>query len=156
MHDSPPPPALFRPVPMLRKRHDGWTPARQELFLIYLEQIGIVSAAAKAVGMSAKSAYALYNRSEAEQIPPPSADETVPSFAEAWQLALDIGRDNARHLAISRAIDGEARPVFYRGRQVGERTVYDNRLLGKALQLAMKAREPVDPGALNRFLNGEK
>ena len=31
-NQSPTPPVLFRPVPMQRVRHDGWTPARQELF----------------------------------------------------------------------------------------------------------------------------
>lgn len=139
---------------MRRLRHDGWTPAKQELFLIYLEQIGIISAAAKAVGMSAKSAYALYNRSEAEQMLDPSAEEPVPSFAEAWHNAIDLGRDNARDLAISRAINGEVRPVFYRGRQVGTRTIYDNRLLGKALQLTLKDRQPINPNALATFLNG--
>ncbi len=139
---------------MRRVRHDGWTPAKQELFLIYLGQIGIISAAAKAVGMSAKSAYALYNRSEAEQMLDPSAEEPVESFAEAWQNALDLGRDNARDLAISRAINGEVRPVFYRGRQVGERIVYDNRLLKKALQLEMGRKLPVDPNALDEFLYG--
>ena len=154
MHDSSSPPASFRPVPMCRRRHDGWTPAKQELFLIYLEQIGIISAAAKAVGMSAKSAYALYNRSAAEQTLELSAEEAVPSFAEAWQTALDLGRDNARDLAISRAVNGEVRPVFYRGRQIGTRIVYDNRLLGKALQLTLKDRQPVDPNALAAFLNG--
>jgi hypothetical protein len=140
---------------MRRVRHDGWTPAKQELFLIYLEQIGIISAAAKAVGMSAKSAYALYNRSEAEQTLAQSEEESVPSFADAWHNALDLGRDNARDLAISRAINGEVRPVFYRGRQVGTRIVYDNRLLGKALQLNLKDRQPVDPNALTAFLNGD-
>jgi hypothetical protein len=146
---------MFRPVSMRRVRHDGWTPAKQELFLIYLGQIGIISAAAKAVGMSAKSAYALYNRSEAEQASAPPAEEPVPSFAEAWHNAIDLGRDNARDLAISRAIYGEVRPVFYRGQQVGTRIVYDNRLLGKALQLTLKDRPPVDPNALTAFLNGD-
>jgi hypothetical protein len=152
MRDSALPPALFRPVPMKRRRHDGWTPARQELFIIHLEMLGIVSAAAKAVGMSAKSAYALYNRSEAEQ---PAGEDHVPSFAEAWDRALDIGRENARDLAISRAVHGEVRPVFYRGRQVGERIVYDNRLVIKALELEMARQAQADPNALTAFLKGK-
>ena len=145
---------MFRPVAMRRLRHDGWTAAKQELFLLYLGQIGIISAAAKAVGMSAKSAYALYNRSEAEQTLEPSAEESVTSFAEAWHNAIDLGRENALDLAISRAVDGEMRPVFYRGRQVGTRIVYDNRLLKKALQLEMNRKLPVDPNALDEFLYG--
>ena len=146
---------MFRPVAMRRRRHNGWTPAKQELVLLYLGQIGIISAAAKAVGMSAKSAYALYNRSQAEQTLALSAEEPVPSYAEAWDNAIDLGRDNARDLAISRAVNGEVRPVFFRGRQIGTRIVYDNRLLGKALQLNFKDRQPVDPNALAAFLNGD-
>jgi hypothetical protein len=136
---------------MRRVRHDGWTPARQELFLIQLERLGIVSAAARAVGMSPKSAYALLNRSEEEQ----SHDDPIPTFAQAWHAAIDIGHENAVSLAIERAIEGEARPVFYRGRQVGERRVFDNRLLMRALQLYKRTPREVDPMALTRFLNGE-
>jgi DNA-binding transcriptional regulator YdaS (Cro superfamily) len=136
---------------MHRVRHDGWTPARQELFLIQLERLGIVSAAARAVGMSPKSAYALLNRSEEEQ----SNEDPIPSFAEAWHAAIDIGHENAVSLAIERAVEGEVRPVFYRGRQVGERRVFDYRLLARAVQLYARTRRGVDPMALTRFLNGE-
>jgi hypothetical protein len=150
-HHTPSPPALFRPVVMQRVRHDGWTQARQELFLIQLERLGIVSAAARAVGMSPKSAYALLNRSEEEQ----SNDDPIPSFAAAWHAAIAIGHGNAVSLAIERAVEGEIRPVFYRGRQVGERRIFDNRLLARAVQLYARTPRGVDTMALTRFLNGE-
>ncbi|MEP7349222.1 MAG: hypothetical protein ABI668_04625 [Sphingorhabdus sp.] len=156
---SPPPPpppscpqALFIPVPSRRNRHDGWTAARQELFLIHLEQLGVVSAAARAVGMSPKSAYALLKRSEECQ---GAGGDDIPNFAEAWHSAIEIGQEAAFSLALKRTIEGEARPVFYRGRQVGERRVYGNGLLKTALRLYAKRREAVDMDALSTFLNGD-
>lgn len=151
-HQPLSPPALFISVPSRRNRHDGWTPARQELFIIYLEQLGVVSAAAKAVGMSPKSAYALLNRSETLQ--QPGKDET-PTFAEAWHNAVETGRDTAFSLTIKRTVDGEARPFYYRGRQVGERRIYDNRLLLSAMRLLPRREQNGDPAAtLSAFLNG--
>ncbi|RHW16321.1 hypothetical protein D1610_15875 [Sphingomonas gilva] len=133
MTDSPAPdaatdPLAFAPV-KTAARHDGWTPARQRDFIAQLARIGVVGAAAKAVGMSAKSAYALRKR----------AGEGS-GFAAAWAGALDIGRARALSLAIDRALNGEATPVFYRGRQIGERRRYDNRLLLAALRA-------IDPAA---------
>jgi hypothetical protein len=112
----------FTPVPLARARHDGWTPARQRRFIDQLAMIGLVSAAAKACGMSGTSAYGLRERPGAQ------------SFAAAWDAALALGRARADDTAIGRAINGEPRPVFYRGRQVGTRTVYNDRLLLAALR----------------------
>lgn len=122
MHDpSPDEPIDFTPAPHAG-RHDGWTPDRQRGFVEALARISVVAAAAKAVGKSAKSAYALRKRPGAE------------GFAAAWDLALGIGGDRARDLAVERATEGVVQPIFYRGRQVGERRVYDNRLLIAALR----------------------
>jgi hypothetical protein len=127
MSESPAPPAQpdildFTPVPLARARHDGWTPARQQRFIDQLARIGLVSAAAKACGMSATSAYNLRARPGAE------------SFATAWDEALALGQATADATAIDRAIDGEVRPVFYKGRQIGHRTLYNDRLLIAALR----------------------
>jgi hypothetical protein len=122
MRDSPSPqPIEFDPAPHAG-RHDGWTPERQRGFVAALARIGVVAAAAKAVGKSAKSAYALRKRPGAV------------GFAAAWDRALAIGRDEAGALAIDRAIHGVAEPVFYGGRQIGVRHVYDHRLLGAAIR----------------------
>jgi hypothetical protein len=67
--------------------------------------------------MSAKSAYALRKRPGAED------------FARAWDQAVGLGRCEAENQAIERALKGERRPIFYKGRQVGERTVYNDKLL---------------------------
>jgi hypothetical protein len=134
MSDSPTPessspapaaddPYAFTPVPAASSRHDGFTPDRQRAFIAQLARIGVVSAAAKAVGMSAKSAYALRKRAGADS-----------SFAAAWDLAAELGRGQALDLSIERALEGEVIPVFYGGRQIGRKTRYDNRLLIAALR----------------------
>jgi hypothetical protein len=57
-----------------RMRHDGWTPARIEKFLLHLGLTGCIREAAFMAGMSKTSAYRLQRRS--------------PEFAEAWDTAL--------------------------------------------------------------------
>lgn len=108
----------FAPVPSASCRRDGWTPERQRGFIHALSRIGIVTAAARSVAMSPKSAYALLNRAG-----PGSG------FARAWEAALSEGQFCARDAAIDRALHGVAVPVFYRGRQVGEHRRYNDRLL---------------------------
>lgn len=68
-------PPLFHPVP-LRTRRDGWTVARQCLFLAQLYVTGSVASAARAVGLSRNSAYRLRAREGAEE------------FAWAWDHVL--------------------------------------------------------------------
>lgn len=72
--------------------------------------------------MSAKSAYALRKRPGAK------------SFADAWDAAAGMGLRTAHSTAIDRAINGVRQPVFYRGRQIGERTIYNDKLLIVALR----------------------
>jgi hypothetical protein len=124
MDDSAPP--LFDPVPC-RARRDGWTPDRQRAFIAALDGGLRPGAAARSVGMSKQTAYALRRRPGAE------------SFAAAWDEA--VGRARRRRCkGISErtraAIDGIAVPVRYRGRIVGTRMHYDDRqlirLLGQA------------------------
>lgn len=105
----------FTPVPV-KPRHDGWTVARQRGFVLRLAVCGCVSAAARGAGMSAQSAYRLRKHPEAA------------SFAAAWDKALGWGVDRTTDVALERALDGEVRPIFYRGRRIGERRVHDNRL----------------------------
>ena len=128
MTESPDAPLAFTPVPTTRTRHDGWSPERQRVFIDQLARIGLVSAATRAVGMSPKSAYALRKRPGAE------------SFAAAWGEAVGIGRFAAEMTAIDRALSGEVRPVFYKGRQVGERVVHDNRLLLAVLRARLSPK----------------
>lgn len=105
----------FSPVPV-KPRHDGWTVARQRGFILRLAVCGCVSAAARGEGMSAHSAYTLRRRPDATR------------FAASWDKALGWGVDRTTDVAIERALVGEVRPVYYRGRRIGERVVHDNRL----------------------------
>lgn len=105
----------FGPVP-LRYRHDGWVPDRQLAFIEALTESGCVDEAARAVGMSRNSAYALRRRHDAQ------------AFRLAWDAALDHAITRLSDAAMSRAIHGVAVPVFHKGEQIGERRHYDERL----------------------------
>ena len=121
MRDSPADPLPFEPLPCAR--HDGWTSERQRGFIAALAKIGLVGAAAQAVGMSRKSAYALLERAGPES-----------SFAAAWRLALQYGKLRACSTAVERAVEGVEMPYFYRGLQRGTRRVYNDNLLIAALR----------------------
>lgn len=128
MHESPlqsaaqdEDPLAFAPVSGLAERHNGWTEQRQRDFIAALAIMGVVSRAAKAVGMTKQSAYALRRRPGAE------------SWAGAWDVALQMGYDRMFDLARERAIVGIVKPRYYRGRQIGTRVTFDYRLALAAL-----------------------
>ena len=118
-------PLAFEPVPSASKRHDGWKPERQRDFIELLAIFGVVSVAAKSVGMSPQSAYNLLKRAGPDS-----------SFAAAWRFAQHEGRARALATAIDRGLNGVATPVFYRGRQIGERRRFNDGLLIAALRYA--------------------
>lgn len=120
----------FTPVPMARIRKDGWTPARQRIFLAALATTGLVSRAAKAAGMGVTSAYNLRKRKEAE------------SFAAAWDQVERAARDRALSYVIAHVMHGETHPRFYRGRFVG--TVH--RIDRKVALAAVRAMFAEPPG----------
>jgi hypothetical protein len=126
-------PFAFEPVPSASNRRDGWTPGRQFVFIEALRMIGLVSAAAKAAGMSRKSAYKLLERAGPDS-----------GFARAWAEAQAAGETNAYLTAVERAIDGVEVPYFYRGIQRGTRRVYDTRLLLAALRAAERSQNRKD------------
>ena len=119
-------PLAFTAVPGAGMRHDGWTPRRQYDFIQALAVMGVVSRAARAVGMSKQSAYKLRDRPGAE------------SLVAAWDVALAMGYDRAYELAVEQARNGITTPRFYKGKQVGTRHRYDHRL-------AMAALDPPAP-----------
>lgn len=110
---------MTTPPPRTRRRASGWTPDRQAAFLDELRATGTVRAACTVVGLSRASAYLLRDRS--------------PDFATEWDLALDAHQDALLAEATRRATEGSVRPVTYRGRVVGERVVYSDRMLIAAL-----------------------
>lgn len=82
---------------------------------------GSVAAAARSVGRSARSAYRLRTRPGAE------------SFAAAWDAAQSEAAQRAWDVVVERGFAPMERPVFHRGRRIGTRQHYDNRLLTSAL-----------------------
>ena len=115
MASSPKLPIPFEPVPV-RRRHDGWTVERQIAFIEKLADCGSVSAACKHVGMSRESARKLRRRYEARD------------FRDAWDAAVDCGYAEVEEAAMERSKNGVARPIFYKGEQVGEWRHHDERL----------------------------
>lgn len=98
---------LFEPVPLLRRRRKGWDENRQRAFIAMLARVPSPTRAAKMVGMSARSAYALLDKPGAE------------SFAKAWDMAIDHGMWNLRGTSIARSLEGgDYVPVFRKGRLV--------------------------------------
>ena len=124
------PGTLPRAVP-LRARHDGWTPQRQHDFIAALAETGCVTEAAATVKVTPRSAYRLRARADAN------------IFRQAWDIALDYAIRNLTDAALARSINGVARPVFYKGEQVGERRYYNERLT----QFLLRYRDPVRYGA---------
>jgi hypothetical protein len=110
---SPPDPADeeifapdFAPVPLLRRRRGGWTPERQRTFIAILANTGSVGLAARCVGLSPRSAYDLRTK--------PGAD----AFDDAWQEAIEVGRQRVRDKLMDRWRHGQIVPVRRRGKIV--------------------------------------
>ena len=102
----------FTPVPS-RERHDGWSVADQRKFIGRLARGHSVDEAARSLGHSRQSAYALKRRRGAEE------------FARAWIWAQRMGRhaSEARRCSPTpdfvRAFEMMLVPRFYRGRLIG-------------------------------------
>ncbi|WP_374944435.1 hypothetical protein [Sphingomonas sp.] len=136
--NEPSPVPAFTPVPRRKPRHDGWTAARQRAFIEALAQTGSVSHAAARVNMAAEGAYQLRRAPGSE------------SFRAAWAAALDYGVQHLADLAIDRARDGVAVPIFHDGKQVGEKRWYNDRLLMFILRHHMPARYGTNIGGGTR------
>lgn len=108
------------------------TAVKRVRFLDALARHGNVSEAARRSGLSRAHAYVLRDKDE--------------NFARAWDGALEEAVDALVLEARRRAVDGVEQPVFYRGRQVGSRRVYSDRLL----QFLIAAHRPEVYGAARR------
>ncbi|MDH7640962.1 hypothetical protein [Sphingomonas oryzagri] len=104
-------------------RHDAITPARKRRFIEVLAATGSVSEAARQVGASRQSFYALRSTYEDE------------IFLAAWDRALSAATDILANVAYERAIEGVEEPVFWRGELVGTRRRYNDRLLMQLLRV---------------------
>ena len=107
--------APFTPA-VLRHRHDGWTPERQIAFIEKLAESGSVTAACAHVRMSRQSADRLRRRWCAR------------AFRDAWDAAVDCSYAEVEEAAAERSKHGVARPIFYKGEQIGEWRHHDERL----------------------------
>jgi len=93
--------------------------------------------------MSAPGAYKLRARADAK------------TFAEAWDIALAMGRDRAFEIAYDRAVNGYTVPRFYRGRQVGTAHRYDHRMLVAALNpIATPPQDRIARDTFARIMQG--
>lgn len=129
MTDSDPPLADdFTPVPLVRRRHDGWTLDRQRRFIAHLAEFGSVAAAARACGKSPQSVYHLRQHDGAA------------SFNEAWDIAAAMGSDTMYERALDRGRNGYVVPIYRKGQQAGVRHRFDNRLF----YAACFRRPPID------------
>ena len=100
------------------------TPRRLSDFLLHLGRTGSVTYAAARTGLRRTALYHLKARDA--------------GFAERWAEALDLGIERLQDNALQRALEGDKRPVFRNGRQVGQVRHYDNRLL----QFLLRAHRP--------------
>jgi hypothetical protein len=115
----------FEPVPV-RRRRDGWTVEKQYAFIEALAETGIVEEACRRVGMSRTSADNLRHR------------PCGMHFRRAWEAALDYSLYRIEEDAFTRSRRGVARPIFYKGEQIGEWRHYDERLT----MFLLRARRP--------------
>ena len=101
---------VFDPVPV-RPRHDGWTPGLQRRFILLLARGSPPSEAARRLGRSRQTAYALRNRPGGK------------AFAAAWDAARafadQVARAGTSRLPGDHDFDMLLVPRFYRGRLVG-------------------------------------
>lgn len=104
--EDPPEPIDFTPVPRRRNRRGGWSEQTQRDFIACLQRTGSVAASARAVGMSASTAYRLLTVAGAD------------SFALAWDKAFEEGLRRLREDSLDRALNGALVPVYRRGRLV--------------------------------------
>jgi hypothetical protein len=123
---DPPPEIPFDPVPV-RPRRDGWTAARQRIFIQTLAETGIVRIAAAAAGMSVRSADRLALRDDAE------------SFCLAWDAALQVAARRGAALLYEYAFEGMVETIWRDGEIVGQR----RRPSEKALFFLLARLDPV-------------
>jgi hypothetical protein len=120
----------FKPYRHRAPRGNSINPDKQVAFIAELAATGVVTQAARSIGVSLEALYKLRHRKGAE------------GFAKAWEMALDRGIARLEDCALERAMTGEER-AFYRGGEVVARfTHHDNSLL--MFLLKQRRRERYD------------
>ncbi len=117
-------------VPVLRKRRvDGWSPDKQRTFIEVLADSGSVAQAARQIGMSQTSCYALRRSPGAE------------GFDRAWTAAIEAASKKLIDAAFERALVGSDEPVFNKdGQRIGRRFRQSDKMLQFLLRAYMPER----------------
>lgn len=142
----------FTPHIPRRKYSTGWTADRQIAFIAELARTGVVSHAARSVGMTPRSAYTLratvrnrYANWADVPMTPERARSLGPgyiySFAAAWDKALGEGLQMQIEAAAPLLIEGEKTPIIRRGRIIGWQTRLNTRLTLAALGAYRRSTE---------------
>ena len=97
----------FAPYLHPRPRRNSITPAKQRAFIATLAATGIVTQAARSIGVSLEALYKLRRLAGAE------------GFAAAWEAALDHGVARLEDCALALAIEGEETPIISGGQMLG-------------------------------------
>lgn len=116
----------FDPVPS--HRADGWTPKKQRAFIMHLSTGACVSAAARHVGMSARSAYMLKARNGAA------------AFNAAWDRAMEMAVSVIEDNAFDLAINGSIHQKF----DAAGNVVHSSRRINTSVMMTiLRARKPL-------------
>ena len=97
----------FAPYLHPAPRRNSITPAKQRAFIATLAATGIVTQAARSIGVSLEALYRLRRLAGAE------------GFAAAWEAALDHGVARLEDCALALAIEGEEVPIVSGGQMLG-------------------------------------
>jgi len=134
------------PVPDRAIRADGWTPAKQRLFLRMVAEGHTITNICAAIGMSVASAYALRRAARGA------------AFALGWQAALLLAREHLADTLLERAVHGSVETITRSDGSTLTRQRHDNRLavhmLARLDRLAETGTGPADHAAA-RLVAGE-
>ena len=105
--DADDPLLQFAPYLHPHPRRNSITPAKQRAFIATLAATGIVTQAARSIGVSLEALYKVRRLAGAE------------GFAAAWEAALDHGVARLEDCALALAIEGEEVPIVSGGAMLG-------------------------------------
>ncbi|MDP2376426.1 hypothetical protein [Reyranella sp.] len=107
-----------------RRRNPRLTDQRADAFIEHLARTGSVTVAAEQAGIGRTQIY--------------EHRRTHKRFAKAWTKALGLGVERLHDNAITRALEGDERPIVRKGEVIGTERRIDNRLV----QFLLKVHKP--------------
>jgi hypothetical protein len=107
-----------------RRRNPRLTEERADAFIEHLARTGSVTVAAEQAGIGRTQIY--------------EHRRTHKRFAAAWTKALGLGVERLHDNAITRALEGDERPIVRKGEVIGTERRIDNRLV----QFLLKVHKP--------------